>query len=187
MTVNDEQWSLIHDKYSNLMWKISHNISGDAAISSPEDNYADLQMAALEAVAGFQKKTGRVFDDFWGEKLFDKYFKTCLWKLKNNKGGKIAKTYPSTKYTVDLVENAEVLGVQSDDHLSLEDNLFFQEIGYILSEQQRKILNVVAQDPSLIKPNGRINQSRLAQEVGLPWRDVHRILKDMSTIIGNHL
>ena len=187
MTVNDEQWSLIHDKYSNLMWKISHNISGDAAISSPEDNYADLQMAALEAVAGFQKKTGKVFDEFWGEKLFDQYIKTCLWNLKNNKGARITKRYPLTKYTVDFGENEEVLMVESDDHVSLENNVFLDEIAYILSEQQRRILNLVAQDPTIIKPNGRINKSRVARELCLPWKDVDVILRDMSKIIGNEL
>ena len=187
MTVNDEQWSLIHDKYSNLMWKISHNISGDAAISSPEDNYADLQVAALEAVAGFQKKTGKDFDEFWGEKLFDQYIKTCLWNLKNNKGAKITKRYPITKHTVDIGEHEEVLDVQNDDYTSLENNVFLQDIGYILSEQQRRILNLVAQNPAYIKPNGRINKSKLARELGVPWRDVDIILKDMGTIMGNEL
>jgi len=187
MTVNDEQWSLIHDKYSNLMWKISHNISGDAAISSPEDNYADLQVAALEAVAGFQKKTGKDFDEFWGEKLFDQYMKTCLWNLKNNKGARITKKYPLTKHTVDLVEYEEALDLQSVEHISLENNVFLDDIGYILSEPQRKILNIIAQDPTMIKPNGKINKSKLAREMGKPWKEIHVILKDMGTIIGNEL
>jgi len=187
MTVNDEQWSLIHDKYSNLMWKISHNISGDAAISSPEDNYADLQMVALEAVAGFQKKTGKEFDEFWGEKLFDQYLKTCLWNLKNNKGAKITKRYPITKHTVDLNSNEEVLDIHRDDHVSLENHVFLDDIGYILSEQQKRILNMLVQDPSIIKPNGKINKSKLSRSLGLPWRTVDIILRDMGKIIGNEL
>jgi len=187
MSVNDEQWSLIHEKYSNLMWKISHNISGDAAISTPEDNYADLQVAALEAVAGFQKKTGKEFDEFWGEKLFDQYIKTCLWNLKNNKGARITKRYPITKHTVDLVSNEEVLDLHKDDHVSLENNVFMDDIGYILSEQQKRILNMLVQDPSIIKPNGKINKSKLARSLGLPWRIVDIILRDMGKIIGNEL
>ena len=187
MTVNDEQWSLIHDKYSNLMWKISHNISGDAAISSPEDNYADLQVAALEAVAGFQKKTGRVFDEFWGEKLFDQYIKTCLWNLKNNKGGKIAKKYPLTKHTVDITENEEVLNIDNNACNAVKESVFLNEISFLLSSHQRKILNMVAQDPMFIKPNGKINKSRLSRHTGLSWRDVDSILSAMSRIIGNEL
>ena len=80
-----------------------------------------------------------------------------------------------------------MLDVQNDDYTSLENNAFLQDIGYILSEQQRRILNLVAQNPAYIKPNGRINKSKLARELGVPWRDVDIILKDMGTIIGNEL
>ena len=187
MTVNDEQWSLIHYKYSGLMWTISHKISGDAAISSPEDNYADLQIAALDAVAGFEKKTGRAFDEFWGDKLFDQYFKTCLWNMKNNKGKRIAKKYPLTKNTVNLGDYEEVLDIASKEHLSLENNLFLEEIVYILSGDQRRLLNLLVQDPTAIKLNGRINRSKVARELGIPWRHIDIILNSMSKIIGNEL
>ena len=60
MTVSNKQWEKIDKQYNGLLWTISHRISGDRAIASLEDNFADLQIVALEAVAGFEKKTGGI-------------------------------------------------------------------------------------------------------------------------------
>ena len=62
-----KQWEKIEDKYGLLMHKISHNISGDNAISSHEDNLQDIKLAAMEAVIGFEKQhegANGKFDDF---------------------------------------------------------------------------------------------------------------------------
>jgi len=189
MTVNDEQWSKIDEKYCRLLWKISHNISGDDAIATPEDNYADLQVAALEAVAGFEKKTGRKFDEFWGEKLFDQYFKTCLWNFKNNKGARIAKRYHLYRDSVPLCNDNKLkeIEIRHEEAQQLENNVFFEDIGYILNKQQKDILNVLVQDPGLIKESGKVNIRKLAKEMGTTWYHMDKIIKEISRIVANRL
>ena len=208
MTVNDEQWDKIADKYGGLMWKISHNISGDAAISSPEDNYADLQITALDAVTGFEKKTGKEFDEFWGDKLFDQYLKTCLWNMKNNKGAKIAKKYPITKNTVSIPDNMEILGISTEEitaaicgtgsagnkaynkNDSMSDPIFLQDIIYILSGPHKKLLSILVNNPYLIKHSGQINISALCKEVGESWATYYKVthlLKEIGAVIQNKL
>ena len=54
--MNDEQMELIEDKYGKLIHKIGHWISGDAAISSHQDNTQDIWIAAMEAIKGYEKK-----------------------------------------------------------------------------------------------------------------------------------
>ena len=68
-----EQWDLYLKKYKNLMWRISHLISGDSMLASLEDNYSDLNIAAIESINGFHKKTGESFDEMINNKLFDQY------------------------------------------------------------------------------------------------------------------
>ena len=97
--LTDQQVELIEEKYGKLIHKISNWISGDNMISSHDDNVQDLWLAVMEAVRGYSKKENQVFEEFWGSRGFDKYLKTCLWNLKNNKGAKITKKYPVTKNT----------------------------------------------------------------------------------------
>lgn len=89
--LTNEQWELYLVKYKNLMWTISHRISGDAVIANIEDNFSDLCVAALESMRGYQNKTGKTFDEYFGTELFDKYTKTVLWNSKNKKGKNITK------------------------------------------------------------------------------------------------
>ena len=117
--MNDEQMELIENKYGKLIHKIGHWISGDAAISSHQDNTQDIWIAAMEAIKGYEKKENLKFEEFWGSKGFDKYIKTCLWNVKNSKGARITKRMPLTKGTVSIVDNEEVLSLQDPHTLSM--------------------------------------------------------------------
>ena len=112
MLTND-QWTKIDKKYAKLMYKISHQISGDTAIANFDDNLQDIRIAAMDAVVGFEKQNGGAngkFDDFWGSKGFDQYIKTCMWTKKNNKGAKITKKAPILKGTVST-DREEILQI----------------------------------------------------------------------------
>jgi len=92
--ITTEQWELYLKKYKNLMWRISHMISGDTMLASIEDNFSDLCIAAIESINGFHKKTGVSIDEMFGMKLFDQYTKTCLWTAKARKGIRLSERMP---------------------------------------------------------------------------------------------
>ena len=150
MLTND-QWTKIEDKYGRLMYKISHQISGDTAISSFDDNLQDIRIAAMDAVAGFEKQNEGAngkFDEFWGSKGFDQYIKTCMWTKKNNKGAKITKKASILKGTVST-ESEEVLALEC---LSCGDpTVIFEEMSLGLSATQESILDLVVKDASFGK------------------------------------
>jgi len=183
MTVSSEQWVKIDKQYNGLFWKISHRISGDRALAHPEDNFADLQMVALEAVAGFQKKTGRVFDDFWGEKLFDQYFKTCLWNFKNNKGGRIAQRYNIHRDVVSTSRNEEVLQLEDKNGAEFNIDFFLEDISKKFSQEQRDVLELLVRCPSCVKVNGSINKSKIAKKLSKTWSEVDQIVKSLDGIL----
>ena len=54
--MNQQQFELVQQKYGKLIHKIGHWISGDAAISSHEDNTQDIWIAAMEASTDLQIK-----------------------------------------------------------------------------------------------------------------------------------
>jgi len=185
MTVSNKQWEKIDKQYNGLLWTISHRISGDRAIASLEDNFADLQIVALEAVAGFEKKTGRKFDDFWGDKLFDQYIKTCLWNYKNNKGGKIAQRYNINRDVVSASEHEEVLQLEDKNGSEYNFDFFMEEISAQFNEEQREVIGVLVRCPSCVKVNGSINKSKLAKKINKTWQEVDKIIKSLDFILGS--
>ena len=168
MTVSSEQWVKIDTKYNGLFWAISHRISGDKALASLEDNFADLQIVALEAVAGFEKKTGRKFDEFWGEKLFDQYFKTCLWNFKNNKGARIAQRYNINRDVVSTSQNEEVLKLESTNGSHFDFEFFLEDISTQFS----------------VKQNGKINISKGAKKVNKGWQVTADIVESLDKVLA---
>ena len=186
--LNDDQWKLIDDQYGMLMKKICHKISGDNATANFDDNFQDLQMAALEAVMGYEKQNGGQngkFDDFWGAKGFDRYIKTCLWTKKNNKGAKITKKSSILKGTVST-EMEEVLQMEEctgdpDVAIALE------EIAFYLTPIQQELISMVVQDPTLVKPNGKINVKKVSENLNTTWFEADKQIKHLSAILENEL
>ena len=181
-----DQWNKIETKYGMLMHKISHKISGDVATASFDDNLQDIRLAAMEAVMGFEKQNdgaNGTFDEFWESKGFDKYIKTCMWTKKNNKGAKITKKSPILKGTVST-DKEEVLEIEADSG-DADAAILLEEISYLLTPMQQKIVEMVTQDPTLVKPNGRINIKRVSEELILSWFETDRHIKALSQIMGN--
>ena len=184
--ITTEQWEKIDQKYGRLMLKISHQISGDAATSSFDDNLQDIRLAAMEAVAGFEKQNNGhngTFDLFWGSSGFDRYIKTCMWTKKHNKGAKITKKSPILKGIVST-EKEEVLNMQ-DSGCTPEDSLMLEELSYHLTPEQRIVVTEVVRDPKLIKPNGKINVKRLSEKMNTTWFETNKYIDQLSTILDN--
>lgn len=166
--ITNTQWEQYLDKYKNLMWKISHMISGDYAISNLEDNYADLCQVALESIEGFEKKTGRQFDDYFTDKLFDGYTKTCLWTLKARKGSKITKKFPLTNKQIPLEnEEGEVMDIEDRsicDPSSIACNMDYVE--HLNKDKELgKIVDNILLDPSILSADGKLNIQALSKKM----------------------
>ena len=185
--MNDKQLELIEEKYGKLIHKIGHWISGDNAISSHDDNTQDIWIAAMEAIRGYEKKEKIPFDEFWGTRGFDKYIKTCLWNVKNSKGAKITKKFAITRNTVDIVDNEEVLQREDPSLTCPETDIFIEEIQPMLNPDQQRLVRAILEDPTYIKPSGKVNINSLARTVGKSWNEVNLLLKDLGRKIGNEL
>ena len=105
ITIDNQDWERYTDKYEGLLWTVARNISGDRAIADLETNYADLCVAALDSIRGFNKKTGESFDEMMGNTLFDKYTKTVLWNYKNKKGNYLKKRYALNSSALEIKDD----------------------------------------------------------------------------------
>jgi len=177
--ITGQQWELIDEKYGRLLTTICTKISGDVAISGFDDNLQDLRVAAMEAVEGFSRKEGKPFEEFWDTTGFNKYMKTCLWNLKNKKGGRISKRYHIHKNTVDVTEYSDILIAEDQDSSSLSFNTFFEEEKHKFTEEQTKVISAAASNPHFIKPSGKINVRRLSQEVGFCAAKTRKLLNSI--------
>jgi hypothetical protein len=187
--LTEQQWELIDEKYGMLINKICHAISGDEATTSFDDNLQDLRIAAMEAVAGFEKqgegKNGS-FDEFWGSKGFDKYMKTVLWTKKNNKGAKVTKKSNITKDTK-TIDKEDIILLEANPTPALDDKIFVHELYDMITPVQQDIIHKVTYDPTLVKPNGRINIRQLSQQIGLTYYETSKELKALGELIQNQL
>ena len=162
------------------MYKISHKISGDTATASFDDNLQDLRLAACEAVLGFEKQNGGAngkFDEFWGSKGFDRYIKTVLWTKKNNKGAKITKKSSILRGTVST-DNEEALLVEASV-VDIEATLFLEELTLSLDEEQSDAIKLLVNDPTYVKPSGKINVKKLSEDMGRTWYETDLLLKSI--------
>ena len=185
--ISGEQWSKYEEKYGRLMYKISRNISGDEAIASLDDNYGDLCVAALESIKGFNKKTGQSFDEMFGSKLFDQYTKTCLWHMKGSKGAKITQKYPVTKRTIPLHEYPGVLTLAAKENCSSILKDFFESMSSKFTPMERRLIDEIASNPSLINEKGRVLISRVANSLETTSYFVRKSLKSLEKKLGNDL
>ena len=181
MAISDNEWVLYEKKYGKLMHSISMRITGDPAICSHEDNYAELCIEALKSIAGFKKKTGKDFSDAFGTILFDKYTKTCLWNYKNNKGAKVTKKKGITQ-GVPISEYEEVLHIPdvSSPGTSLD-------CGSLLTADQESIVDTIVGDNTVLTDNGKLCVSALSRELGWTPYKTSRAVKELSRILKNEL
>lgn len=172
--LTDKQWALYEERYGKLMHTIATKISGDDAVATHEDNYADLCIAALESIEGFKKKTGQDFDEAINNKLFDQYTKTVLWNRKAKKGIPLTKRMPFRNSHVSLDVDHLHIGV-SNLHDRIEDPrasfdasaVDLEDFTKSQPENVQKVLNAILKNPSILSRDGSINHSAVKQSTGL--------------------
>tara|TARA_R110002020_G_scaffold193465_1_gene393808 strand:- start:1048 stop:1605 length:558 start_codon:yes stop_codon:yes gene_type:complete len=180
--ITQEQWKYIEDQYGMLMAKICHKISGDRALCSYEDNLQDLKLSSLDAISGYARQNGGAngtFDEFHKTKGFDRYFKTCLWNSKNNKGANITKKAGITKHNVSMHDNPEVMTKEGPDSLRAENNAMLDDLMGVFKGRESQVLKLIINDHTLIKKNGKINISKIADAMELPRHEAEKIVKQM--------
>lgn len=197
ITVTEEDWQKYLVKYKNLMWKISHMISGDSAICTIEDNYNDLCLAALESIQGFHKKTGESFNEMFGSTFFDKYTKTCLWTAKARKGNHIKKGYKVRNHTLSFDHGEESSGSSVGMFVgNIEDSRGISMTGVesldffnSFDDYSKNLINIIADNPDLLTEQGKLKLSRLSEKVDLPIEKlkicIHNIGKKLKYELEN--
>jgi hypothetical protein len=181
--LNSDQWELYSKKYSKLMWKIAHRISGDTMTASLEDNYSDLSIAAIESINGFHKKTGKSFDEMIQMKLFDQYTKTCLWTAKARKGIKLTERMPFRNKHIsidslrddpdtsfDIPDTSSVIRMNKVDAKDAVDSY---------PDKLKKMVDVLQNNPTLFTESGSIKVNPLAKEMGLSVDKVKNLISLM--------
>jgi hypothetical protein len=176
-----EQWDLYLKKYKNLMWRISHLISGDSMLASLEDNYSDLNIAAIESINGFHKKTGESFDEMIKNKLFDQYTKTCLWTAKARKGIKLSERMPfrNRHVSIDELRSDEESPYDIADASAVRDisRVDAADIVNTYDYKVRKVIKALESKPELMSDSGNIKINPLAKELGVSVSKVKDVIK----------
>lgn len=188
--LNSEQWELYMKKYSKLMWKIAHRISGDTMTASLEDNYSDLSIAAIESINGFHKKTGKSFDEMIQMKLFDQYTKTCLWTAKARKGIKLTERMPfrNKHVSIDSLRDDPDTSFDIPDTSSVcrFDRVDAKDAISNYPSKLKKMVNILENNPSLFTESGSIKITPLAKEMGLSVDKVKNLISQMEESNGSN-
>lgn len=177
-----EQWDLYLKRYKNLMWRIAHLISGDAMLASLEDNYSDLNIAAIESINGFHKKTGESFDEMIQNKLFDQYTKTCLWTAKARKGIKLSERMPFRNKHISI---DEIRREDDESPFDIADVSAIRDITRVdaadvvntYDYKVKRIIKALEDKPELMSETGNIKINPLAKELGVSVAKVKNVIK----------
>lgn len=179
-TVTDEQWERYLDQYNGLLWTIARKISGDEIVASIEDNYADLCLAAIESIRGYELKTGKAFDEAFGEKLFDQYTKTVLWNRKNKKGLPLTKRMPFRNKHVSISSTEDFeKGFDIDDDSWAKDvsSINLEDMFGGSDEDVKKVVATIVKDPSVVTKEGKVKANTLVAKTGLSAYFVNKALE----------
>jgi len=172
--LTDKEWALYEERYGKLMHTIAMKISGDDAIASHEDNYADLCVAALESIEGFEKKTGEKFKAAINNKLFDQYTKTVLWNRKAKKGIPLTKKmeFRNKHFSIDQdmishdgerrLDNLEDTRAQFD-----ASSVDLNDFSNSQPEDVKKVLDAIVKNPGSLSKDGIFNHAAIRRSTGL--------------------
>jgi len=181
--ISEEQWAEYQSRYGNLIKMISMRITGDRVLANSEDNVADLEVAALESIKGFHKKTGETVDQMFKNKLFDQYTKTCLWNHKNSKGIKQEKKRPFFSKCVSIDSAGEddpPFSPLEMSHYDTSDITIYQgdKLGQ-LPDREQVVLKAILDDPSMLRASGKINIREVAKKLGCSWPTAQKVVKSL--------
>ena len=174
LELTDKEWALYEERYGKLMHTIAMKISGDDAIANHEDNYADLCVAALESIQGFEKKTGEKFKAAINNKLFDQYTKTVLWNRKAKKGIPLTKKmeFRNKHFSIDQdhsgndgerkLDNLEDTRAQFD-----ASSVDVEDFSNSQPEDVKKVIDAILKNPASLSKDGMFNYAAIRRNTGL--------------------
>ncbi len=190
--LTNEQWELYETKYGRLMHTISLKISGDSAVANPEDNYSDLCVAALESISGFEKKTGKTFDEAIETKLFDQYTKTVLWNRKAKKGIPLTKRmgFRSKQISMDtphsnIEESMWNLIPDTKSSISLS-SIEFSEFLKEQPEDVQEVVSEILKNPEVISNQGFVRKGELSRIMGISSGKLNKTITRVERIMSNY-
>ena len=161
--------------------------------ASPEDNYSELCIAALESINGFFKKTGLTFDESFDTKLFDQYTKTVLWNRKAKKGIPLSKKMDFRKKNKSLdapmFSNSEAsLAHLIEDPRSHIDvsSVDFNDFMKDQNDDVKTVMNAVLKDPSLLSKQGFIKTSAICRSTPLSIHFVNQAVDKIKSIMKGY-
>ena len=193
-----EDGDQILDTGGGILNLMNSSSSEDFFIFNPDTLWSKDYLIELEEMESiyFKKKLNNVlmlvdenlsFDEFWGSVGFDKYIKTCLWNLKNNKGAKITKKYNINRDTVSISDNEEVLTIVDESAPDPELDLFLEDSQKFLTEEEMLIVSCILRDPNFIKTSGKVCVQAVANALNKPWHEARKVLDCISQKIQNQL
>lgn len=196
--LTENQWKLYLQKYEKLIWQISHRISGDPMTAHLEDNYADLCIAALNSVIGYEKKTGIKFDEAIKTKEFDQYTKSVLWKFKAKKGQALTDRMPFRNKHRTIFNHLDngygsVVAMNDDEHgvVDIEDRKSMHSMSItdindympIMDNNMRRIAVAIMNYPEVLYDDGRCNAKAISRVVNLSYNTVKTTLDKMKKVL----
>ena len=151
-------------------------------LASLEDNYSDLNIAAIESINGFHKKTGETFDEMINNKLFDQYTKTCLWTAKARKGIKLSERMPFRNRHVSI---DEIRREDDESPFDIADVSAIRDITRVdaadvvnnYDYKVKRIIKALEDKPELMSETGNIKINPLAKELGVSVAKVKNVIK----------
>ena len=108
-----------------------------------------------------------------------------MWTKKNNKGAKITKKEGILRNTVNTTHEAviEIPECTGDPDIAI----LLEEIPYHLTPTQLQIITTVVQDPTLVKPCGKLNVKQISEYLNLTWFETNRQIKGLGRLLENEL
>ena len=183
-----QEWEDLMVKYEKLIHKIAHGIFGDVT-TQHDDSYQDLCVSALEAVNGYAKKTGKLdYQSFKDDELFNKYLKTVLWNRLNTKRRLVTRALDinGKAIRINILNEEESFDIEDT---SLDDSVFKESAEYLSSfiEEERKVINVISNDPLAFLQNGNINIDRIRRKLNMSTNKTHQLVTQIAHKIKNDL
>lgn len=185
--MTNEEYRFLEEKYGKLIYKISHMVTGDVGSCSVSDNVQELWLAADTAIDGYKRQNdgaNGTFDDFKDTKGFDKYIKTVLWNNKNKRGVKASK-HKDFFEEIPVDESDKILDIPDD---TVAPSSTFSPFSVVkLTAEEQQALDLMLEYPSMIKPSGGVDCTKLARKMNTYWKRAHHLVESIQAKMENAL
>lgn len=201
MIISEQWWKKYEEKYGKLMYTISKKLGGDPMITSIEDNYNELCIAALDSVKSFYNQRGQTnkdIDSYLTSKAFDKYTKTVLWNRKAKNGLEVTKnlgvTNASSISQISFGDDSDEFSLEIEDKsdyfcdVDIQDLLNYKEFNNgIESEELREILRHIISGGDCILDNGKLSIRKLAHQFGLQYHVATKRVEKLKLFLSKEI